>query len=160
MMVSGQRIGAGTVFWAAGVMASPAAAWLNAEADSAGQVKVAPDLTVPGLANVFAVGDTALVNAWDGRPVPGLPRRQAARHVCREGHSGENRVGLRHRRSEYQHVGNLATIGRKSAVVDFGWIRFGGALAWWFWGLAHAYLFPEWICANACPWQWNGFGLI
>ncbi|MCC9003929.1 MAG: FAD-dependent oxidoreductase, partial [Candidatus Competibacter sp.] len=71
-LVSGQRIGSRTVFWAAGVMASPAAQWLKTDADSAGRLKVGPDLSVPGLPNVFAVGDTALSEAWDGKPVPGL----------------------------------------------------------------------------------------
>jgi putative oxidoreductase len=72
VLVSGQRIGSRTVFWAAGVMASPAAQWLKTEADAAGRLKVGPELTVPGLPNVFAVGDTALSEAWDGKPVPGL----------------------------------------------------------------------------------------
>ena len=72
VLVSGQRIGSRTVFWAAGVMASPAAQWLQAAADPAGRLKVGPDLTVPGLPNVFAIGDTALSDAWDGQPVPGL----------------------------------------------------------------------------------------
>ena len=37
----------------------------------------------------------------------------------------------------YHHLGNLATIGRKAAVVDFGSVRLSGALAWWLWGLVH-----------------------
>lgn len=70
VLVSGQ-IGARTVFWAAGVMASPAAQWLQA-ADAVGRLKVGPDLTAPGWSNVFAVGDTAPSAAWNGQPTPGL----------------------------------------------------------------------------------------
>ena len=34
-------------------------------------------------------------------------------------------------------MGNLATIGRKSAVADFGFVRLRGAMAWWLWGIVH-----------------------
>ena len=75
-MVSGERIAAGTILWAAGVVASPAAAWLGVEPDRAGRIKVGPDLSVPGLSDVFAIGDTALALAWNGQPAPGLaPQR-------------------------------------------------------------------------------------
>jgi NADH dehydrogenase/putative oxidoreductase len=60
VVVSGRRVPAGNVFWAAGVMASPAAQWLKAEADQTGRVKVTEDLSVPGLPEIFAIGDTAL----------------------------------------------------------------------------------------------------
>jgi NADH dehydrogenase/putative oxidoreductase len=136
--VSGQRIRARTVLWAAGVVASPAAKWLAAEADSAGRVKVADDLTVPGLSNVFVVGDTAASNAWNGKPVPGLApaAKQAGAHVA-----GAIRARVEGRRDPgpfvYRHLGSLATIGRKAAVVDFGWLKLSGALAWWFWGAIH-----------------------
>ncbi|MBV5274017.1 MAG: hypothetical protein JZU52_10360 [Lamprocystis purpurea] len=39
----------------------------------------------------------------------------------------------------YRHQGSLATIGRKAAVVDLGWLRVSGALAWWLWGLVHVF---------------------
>ena len=70
--VSGKRIEARTVLWAAGVVASPAARWLNAPADSAGRVLVAPDLSVPGRPEIFAIGDTAAVKDAGGGWVPGL----------------------------------------------------------------------------------------
>jgi NADH dehydrogenase FAD-containing subunit len=72
VMVNDQRIYSRTVLWAAGVEASPAATCLNAEADNAGRVKVHADLSVPGLPEVYVIGDTALANCWEGRPVPGL----------------------------------------------------------------------------------------
>ena len=37
----------------------------------------------------------------------------------------------------YRHMGSLATIGRKAAVADFGFVRISGALAWWLWGVIH-----------------------
>jgi NADH dehydrogenase/putative oxidoreductase len=134
--VSGQRIPARTVLWAAGVVASPAARWLGVEADSAGRVKVDADLSVPGLNNVFAVGDTALSAAWGGQPVPGLApaAKQGGAYVARV-----IRARVEKRASPppfaYRHLGSLATIGRKAAVADFGWVRVWGAPAWWLWGL-------------------------
>ncbi|HXN10466.1 MAG TPA: NAD(P)/FAD-dependent oxidoreductase, partial [Steroidobacteraceae bacterium] len=138
VVVSARRIEARTVLWAAGVMASPAARWLGAEADSAGRVKVGPDLRVPGLPQVFAIGDTALSLGWEGKPVPGLApaAQQAGQYVARSiaaQLSGAAAPGP----FAYRHRGSLATIGRQAAVADFGWLRLWGAPAWWLWGLVH-----------------------
>jgi len=136
--VSGQRIAARTVLWAAGVKASPAAQWLGAEADAAGRVKVGADLTVPGLPNVYVIGDTALSNGWKGEPVPGLaPAAKqgglyAARHIKARLRGEATSAAFR-----YRHFGSLATIGRKSAVADFGAVTLWGTPAWWLWGALH-----------------------
>ncbi|HEU4532384.1 MAG TPA: FAD-dependent oxidoreductase [Steroidobacteraceae bacterium] len=138
VLVSGERIAARTVLWAAGVVASPAARWLGAAADSAGRVKVADDLSVPGFENVFAIGDTALSNGWEGKPVPGLApaAKQGGAYVASlisaRVSGGSAQSGF-----TYKHLGSLATIGRKAAVVDFGFVRLSGAIAWWLWGLVH-----------------------
>jgi NADH dehydrogenase len=138
VLVNDRRIYSRTVLWAAGVAASPAAKWLNAEADTAGRVKVQPDLSVPHLPDVYVIGDTALANCWKGQPVPGLA--QAAKQggafvakVIRGKLRGETVSQL----FSYRHMGSLATIGRKSAVVDFGFVRLRGAIAWWLWGIVH-----------------------
>jgi len=138
VVVSGRRVGARNVFWAAGVMASPAAQWLKAEADRAGRVKVAEDLSVSALPDVFAIGDTALSNGWDGKPVPGLApaAKQQGRYVASiikariEGRPPPAPF-------RYRHAGSLATIGRQAAVADLGRLRLSGALAWWVWGVVH-----------------------
>ena len=138
VVVNGERIAAGTVLWAAGVVASPAAAWLGTEADAAGRVKVGPDLSVPGLPDVFAIGDTALALAWDGRPAPGLApaAKQGGAYVA-----SVLRARLRNANPpppfRYRHQGSLATIGRRSAVADFGRFKLTGAVAWWLWGAVH-----------------------
>ncbi len=138
VVVSGERIAARTVLWAAGVVASPAARWLGAPADRAGRVIVNPDLSVPGHDNVFAVGDTAMVADPQGRPVPGLApaAKQGgafAAAVIAARASGRPAP----RRFRYRHLGSLATIGRKAAVADFGRLRLRGMIAWWFWGAVH-----------------------
>jgi putative oxidoreductase len=136
--VSGRRIVAKTVLWAAGVTASPAAKWLSAAADNAGRVKVAADLSIPGHPNVFAIGDTAASEAWKGQAVPGLApaAKQGGAYVARQ-----IRAKLDGRAPPpafaYRHLGSLATIGRKAAVADFGFIQLWGAPAWWLWGMVH-----------------------
>jgi len=136
--VGGNQIAARTVLWAAGVRASSAAQWLNVAADNTGRIKAGADLSVPGLANVYAVGDTALSNAWKGHPVPGLApaAKQAGAYVARQ------IIAKLEARSSpspfiYRHLGSLATIGRKAAVVDLGFVRLWGAPAWWLWGIVH-----------------------
>lgn len=136
--VSGQRIVARTVLWAAGVRASAAASWLNCAADAAGRIHVESDLSVAGLAGVYAIGDTALCNAWKGQPVPGLApaAKQGGRYVARV-----IRARIADKRPpppfNYRHLGSLATIGRQAAVADFGVLRLWGAPAWWLWGCIH-----------------------
>jgi NADH dehydrogenase/putative oxidoreductase len=138
--VGDTRIPAATVVWAAGVVASPAGQWLGTETDNAGRLKVEPDMSVSGCANVFAVGDTAASNAWAGNAVPGLApaAKQGGAYVARvirarvEG-------GQSPKPFVYHHLGSLATIGRKAAVADFGWLRVKGTAAWWLWGLIHVY---------------------
>ena len=138
VIIADERTYSKSVLWAAGVVASPAAKWLKAESDGAGRVKVESDLSVPNLRNVFVIGDAAASDAWHGRPVPGLApaAKQGGIYIAKLITAGL--LGI----SEpvpfaYHHLGSLATIGRKSAVADFGWIRLGGAFAWWLWGLAH-----------------------
>jgi NADH dehydrogenase/putative oxidoreductase len=136
--VSGQQIRARTVMWAAGVVASPAARWLSAEADRAGRIVVDERLAVPGMPGVFAVGDTAASSAWEGQPVPGLApaAKQGGKYVARL-----IRAEVEERPApgpfRYQHLGSLATIGRKAAVVSFGRLQLWGSPAWWLWGLIH-----------------------
>jgi NADH dehydrogenase len=139
VIYGGKTLNAKTIIWAAGVRASPAAEWLGAPADQAGRVQVAPDLTVPGHPEIFAIGDTVTINGWDGKPVPGI-----APAAKQEGHYVANliKARLRGEKAEafrYRHAGSLAQIGKRQAVIDFGKIKLRGAVAWWIWGIAHIY---------------------
>ena len=135
-----ETVAADVILWAAGVRASPAAIWLDAPADSAGRVKVEPDLTVPGHPEIFAIGDTATVNVWNGKPAPGIApaAKQQGAHIA---HTIQQRLAgdSAPRPFRYRHAGDLATIGKRSAVIDFGWCKLKGWVAWWVWGLAHIY---------------------
>jgi NADH dehydrogenase len=103
-------------------------------------LKVAPDLTVPGHPEIFAIGDAAIVARPDGRPVPGIApaAKQEGAYVAkviRARLAGEAAPPP----FRYKHAGDLATIGKRRAVIDFGWIQLRGTLAWWLWGFAHIY---------------------
>jgi NADH dehydrogenase len=139
VVYGGKRLDTTTIIWAAGVRASPAAEWLGAEADRAGRLQVLPDLTVPGHPDIFAVGDTVVIEAWHGKPVPGIApaAKQQGRYVANAIKArlrGETPAPFR-----YSHAGSLAQIGERKAVIDFGRIKLRGTLAWWIWGIAHIY---------------------
>ncbi len=135
--VGGETIAAETVIWAAGVAASPIGATLGAPVDRAGRVLVNPDLTVPGHADVFVIGDLASLNDAGGRPLPGVAQVaiQMGRHAARNIEAA--RRGRPHTPFRYRDLGNMATIGRASAVADFGWLRLKGLIAWQAWLFVH-----------------------
>jgi NADH dehydrogenase len=115
-----ERLETRTAIWAAGVQASDAARWLGAEADPAGRVKVTDYLTLPAHPEIFVIGDTALVRDAAGRPVPGLApaAKEQGRYVA---HAIRFRLSGRQTQVfHYRHLGNLATIGRRSAVIELG----------------------------------------
>ena len=133
-----RRIPAKTIVWAAGVMASAAAKWLKASADRVGRVLVGPDLRLPGRSDIFVIGDTAFITDAAGRVVPGVaPAAKqmgsyAAKAILADIAGKPAPPPFR-----YRDYGNLATIGRKAAVADFGRIHLTGFLAWIVWTVAH-----------------------
>jgi NADH dehydrogenase len=140
VLLGAERVASATVIWAAGVRASPAGRWLSAETDRAGRVVVGPDLALPSDPHVFVIGDAAAVTDVAGTRVPGVApaAKQQGRHVAA---TIAARLANRHAPApfRYRNPGNLATIGRKSAVIEFPWITLRGWPAWWLWGIAHIY---------------------
>jgi NADH:quinone reductase (non-electrogenic) len=136
------RLDADTIIWAAGVVASPAARWLDAQHDRAGRVKVGPDLSVPTHPNVFVVGDTAAVTDQPGIPGTAQPAKQMGRYV---GRLIDARIsgGPAPPPFRYRHMGDLATIGRQAAVVKLGRFELTGFLGWLFWSVVHIYFLIE-----------------
>jgi len=139
VVYGGHRLQARTIIWAAGVRASPAAEWLDAPTDGAGRLKVLPDLTVPGHPDIFAIGDTVTIAAWNGKAVPGIApaAKQEGRYVAEA--IKARLAGRTVEPFRYKHAGSLAQIGKRLAVIDFGRLTLRGAIAWWFWGIAHIY---------------------
>lgn len=139
----GERIPTRTVIWAAGVEASELAARLSertgAELDRAGRITVEPDLTVPGRPEVFAVGDMVRVRQPDGEvlTLPGVApvAMQQGRHAAKTVKARLRGRGTRPFR--YVDKGNLATIGRASAIADIRGLRLSGLIAWLAWLVVH-----------------------
>jgi NADH:ubiquinone reductase (H+-translocating) len=138
--LGGERIEARTVLWAAGVAASPLARTLGVPLDRSGRVPVEPDLSIPGHPRAFVVGDLAsLRDQRTGKPVPGL-----APAAIQEGrHAADNVLrlvgGKPTKPFRYVDKGNLATIGKAAAVVDFGFVRLSGLVAWLLWIVVHIF---------------------
>jgi NADH dehydrogenase len=152
------RIDSATLMWAAGVVASPAARWIGASADRSGRILVRPDLTIEGHPEIFAIGDTASVRDTAGRPVPGVApaAKQMGRYV------GQVIAARLHgRKTEhpfvYRHQGDLATIGRKIAIVRLGRLKLTGFIGWLFWSLVHIYFLigARNRLAVAFKWVWD-----
>jgi NADH dehydrogenase len=138
-----ERIPTRTIIWAAGVTASHTAATLGeltgAELDKAGRVAVEPDLTLPGHPEVFALGDMVRVRQTDGSVVvlPGVApaAMQQGRYAAKviKARLQSQTVGPFH----YRDKGNLATIGRGSAVADIKGLHLSGFIAWLTWLFVH-----------------------
>lgn len=157
VVYGGKRLDAATIIWAAGVQASPAAKWLGVEPDRAGRVKVEADLTVPGHPEIFVIGDTATITMPDGKPVPGVGdgAKQGGKHAARVITARLGRFGQQIP-FRYRHAGDLATIGKRAAVIDFGRFQLKGWMAWWVWGIAHIYFLIDTKnrLAVALSWLW------
>jgi NADH dehydrogenase len=151
------RIEARTVIWGAGVMASPAGAWLGAETDRAGRVKVLGDLSVPGHPDIFVIGDTALLNGADGNALPGVApvAKQQGQYVA--GLLVARQKGESIKPFRYRDFGSLATIGRSRAVVQMGRLKIKGFIAWLLWSVAHIYFLIGFRnrLVVATNWLWN-----
>jgi NADH dehydrogenase len=139
VVIGGKLLPAKTVIWTAGVAASPAGAWLGAETDRAGRVKVNSDTSVPGHPNIFVLGDTAQF-MQDGKPLPGVAQVaiQQGRYVA--GVIADRVAGKEHSEAfHYVDKGNMATIGRFYAIVSIGKLQFSGWLAWFMWLVLHLF---------------------
>ncbi|HUI98708.1 MAG TPA: NAD(P)/FAD-dependent oxidoreductase, partial [Usitatibacter sp.] len=134
VVLGGERIDAKTVLWAAGVASSPLGRCLGVPLDRAGRVIVEPDLSVPGHPEIFVAGDLAFVKGVPGiAPAAKQMGAHAARNVLAR-IAGRPTLAFR-----YRDYGQLATIGRKSAVADFGRVKLWGFPAWFVWLWAHIY---------------------
>ncbi len=156
VQLGGDRLEAKTVVWCAGVAASPLGATLGVPLERGGRVIVEPDLSVPGHPEIQVVGDLAVLPAHQP-PVPGVApaAKQMGRHAARNLVAGL--AGRPTRPFRYRDYGQLATIGRSSAVAMFGRVHIWGWLAWVAWLTAHIYfligfrnrlvVLIDWACA-------------
>jgi NADH dehydrogenase len=136
--IGAEHIVAQTVLWAAGVAASPLARSLGVPLDRVGRVSAESTLAVPGHPNVFVAGDICAFHQ-DGKLLPGVAQvakqegAHAARNVLRA-IKAERLAPFR-----YRDYGNMATIGRGSAVAEIGGLKASGWLAWLIWLFIHIF---------------------
>lgn len=158
-----ENIKARTVLWAAGVMASPVGNLLSRrariETDRMGRIKVNSDLSVPGYPEIFVVGDLAYLNDREWTPLPGIApvAKQEGQYVAR----------LIRRRLEgkasgpfhFRNYGIMATIGKKYAVADFGFLKISGYIGWLAWLFVHLMYIVEFEnrVLILVQWAWNYF---
>jgi NADH dehydrogenase len=158
VMLGSERIGSRTVIWAAGVQSSPAARWLNIPADRAGRAIIGGDLRAPGHDDIFVIGDCASVNGADGKPLPGVaPVAKQQGVYAANAIKAALKAETLDKPFAYFNVGNLATVGRKAAVADFGFVHLRGFIGWVLWSVAHIYFligFKNRI-AVALDWVWS-----
>jgi len=131
-----------SIFWAAGVKASPITSTLGVPLDKAGRILVNPDLSLPGYSNVFAIGDIAAINnPKTGQQVAGVAQAaiqmgqfvgQLIRDEFHQKFQNRNRPEF-----QFHDKGQMATIGRCRAVVEIGRYQFKGVSAWLLWGIVH-----------------------
>ncbi len=153
---SAGAIGTRTVVWGAGNEASPLGGRLGAPIDRVGRVEVEPDLSVPGHRNVFAIGDMAHAISG-GATVPGVAQGaiQGGAHVARVIRADLD--GTQRPTFRYRNKGELATIGRSSAVGVIAGRKLSGWVAWMAWWSVHIFFLIDFrsrllVLIN---WSWN-----
>jgi len=155
---SGGKIPVGLAVWAAGVKASPIGKLLGVKTDKSGRIEVDSRLCVPGLANVYALGDIALVRDRKAKPLPGLAQvaKQEGQYLGRA-LAESIRSAKTAAPFTFHDRGNVAIIGCHAAVVDFGWARLTGIAAWLLWALIHIYLLAglQHRLLVAVQWLWR-----
>lgn len=156
-----QLIPARTILWAAGVKASGLGKVLHEKTgvalDRAGRVMVEENLSIRGYPNIFVIGDLANFSHQGERPLPGIApvAMQQGKYVAQW--IKQELRGQTHGPFRYEEVGSLAVIGENAAVVDLGWIKLTGFVAWLTWVFAHIYYLIEFDnkLVVMVQWGWN-----
>ncbi len=130
-----------TTLWAAGVKASFLGKVLadatGAKLDRAGRVLVEPDMTLPSHPEVFVIGDLANYPHQTGSPLPGVAQvaiqeGEYVAEVIRERLEGKAVTPF-----HYRDRGQLAIVGRGTAVADLKRFHLSGFFAWLAWLFVH-----------------------
>jgi NADH dehydrogenase len=139
VFLGSEVIKSSTVIWAAGVKPAAINQTLGAPLDPVGRVIVNKDLSLPGSPNIFAVGDQVRFDDAKGEPLPGQAPaamqqgRHAARNIIRL-LSGGNSLPFK-----FLDKGQMATIGRRRAILQYKGLKLAGPMAWWGWVFVHIY---------------------
>jgi NADH dehydrogenase len=124
-----------------------------------GRIPVQPDLSLDGSPNVFVIGDLADYSHIDGKPLPGVATVAMQEGIYTATLLKKRLSGKKIIPFHYNNKGNLAVIGRNSAVADIKGFRFGGIAAWFVWAFVHIRFmigFDHKILV-LIQWAWNYF---
>ena len=131
-----------SIFWTAGIQASPLTKSIDCKKDNLGRIIVEEDCSVPGYKNIFAIGDLTnfkpknkLLNKFETLPGVAQVALQMGKHVSKQIQNDLNNV--ERKAFNYKDLGEMATIGKSKAVVDILNLRFGGVIAWLIWLFVH-----------------------
>lgn len=154
VQIGSDFIAARSVFWAAGVQAAKLQLAPPVSTDRAGRISVGEDLSLPGYPEVFVIGDMALVSMGEGKSVPGLAPAaiQEGRHAAAMILRSQKSQGRRAFR--YVDKGQMATIGKNRAILQFGSLRMTGYLAWLAWLFVHIFYLVGFKNRLAVMLQW------
>ncbi|MEI6756771.1 MAG: NAD(P)/FAD-dependent oxidoreductase [Chlorobium sp.] len=139
VQIGNERIEAATVLWAAGVTAIEIGRTMGVETDHIGRIIVAEDLSIPGYPEIFVGGDLACFVTENGKTLPGLAPvalqqgRAIGKNILLDLKTKARKV------FRYRDKGQMATIGKNKAIVEFGSLKFDGIFAWFTWLLVHIY---------------------
>jgi NADH dehydrogenase len=136
----GESLATDTVIWTAGIRGASVADTLGVELGRGARVPVGPTLHLADHPEVFVIGDMALLETYkDGKPYP-----QVAQVAIQQGHLAARNIlaalkGEPLRPFHYVDKGNMATIGRRSAILDAYGIQLSGPIAWLGWLVVHIF---------------------
>ncbi len=139
VQIGNERIEAATVLWAAGVTAITIGKKMGLDTDRIGRIVVDKDLSIAPHPEIFVGGDLAYFVPENGIPLPGL-----APVALQQGRAIGRNILLDSKQKprkafRYRDKGQMATIGKNKAIVEFGKIKFDGIFAWFTWLLVHIY---------------------
>ena len=156
-LADGRMIGGATIVCTIGTTAAQLVRWLDAPKEK-DRLVTDPDMRLRGIANVWAVGDCAvIVNAYDRNPAPTTGQfaerqgRQVAENILRV------LQGQPTRPFSYKSLGTLCGIGERNAVAEILGVRLSGFPAWWLWRTVYLLKSPAWSrrVKLAFDWTWE-----
>jgi len=158
-----ETISAKTILWTAGMKATEMSKILaertGAEVDRSGRIIVDKDFQMSKYDNIFAIGDLANYSHQEDKPLPGIApvamqEGQYVARLIRSRMKGESIAPF-----YYFDSGSLAVIGKHEAVVDLGFIKLSGFLAWCVWMFIHVFYLLEFDnkLIVMIQWAWNYF---
>ncbi len=151
---SGEILSGGTLIWAAGVAAYQT--WTSlGETDRSNRIKIDENLQTS--AGIFVIGDGAHLQ-FKGNPLPMIApvALQMGKHVAKQIISLKNNKPLSP--FKYTDKGQMATIGRRRAVVEMpGGLRMHGTIAWLTWLALHVFYLAGGRnrISVIADWMWN-----